>query len=183
MSFQRSDVSSQLWKTRAKHCPDLVLDLVRFARAVDQHDAIWFARCQVAISSPNALIKLSRLLFHSIRRARLLLHSRFRCGGVDIEDESDIRDAIADHKCIQALDHFAIQASRRTLINSCGIEETICDHAKPSLESRLDRLTHELALARFEEEQLGFRRHRGIVRRKLKQFANCFTDRCPTWLA
>src|SRR6266446_8071085 len=110
---QRSDVSSQLWKTGAKYCPDVVLDLVRVARAVDQHDAIWFARCQVAISSPNTLIKLSRFLFHSIRPARLLLHSRFRCGGVDIEDESDIRNAVADHNCIQALDHFAIQSSRR----------------------------------------------------------------------
>ena len=50
-------------------------------------------------------------------------------------------------------------------------------------ECRLDRLAHKLAPARFEQEKFGFRHHRRIVRRKLKQLANCFTDRRPAGLA
>jgi len=149
---------SQSRKTRAKHFPDLILDLICVARALDQHDSIWCARSKLAVCFANTLIKLSGLLFHPVDPARLL-HSRLRSYSIDIQHESDFRHAIADRKHIQALDHFAIQFSRRALINSRGIKETICDHTYAAFEGGVDDLAYQLAAAGLKEKELGFRSH------------------------
>src|SRR5947207_1049761 len=62
---------------------------------------------QVAIGFPNALVKLLRLLFHPISSARFL-HSRLRGSRIDIENKSDVWDAIADRKYVQTFDRLTI---------------------------------------------------------------------------
>src|SRR5207245_8010439 len=63
---------AQRGKARQNDLPNLVLDYVRVARAVDQHHAIWFARGQVSISPTNSLIEFGELLFHPIGPPRFL---------------------------------------------------------------------------------------------------------------
>src|SRR5437870_2457398 len=62
----RSVVPSKIWETRAKHLPDLVLDLVHVTRTVDQHNPFWLPSSKVAIRFANTLVKLLRLLLHSV---------------------------------------------------------------------------------------------------------------------
>src|SRR5215467_7477340 len=83
-------------KTRAEDLPNLFLDIVDIAGAVDQNDPLWLTRRELAIPAANALIKFGGLLFHPISFARLTLHPRSSSGSVDIEHESDVRDIIAD---------------------------------------------------------------------------------------
>src|SRR5262249_4254635 len=137
---------------------------------------------QISISASNAFIKLSGLFFHSIGPA-WFLHSRFGRRSIYIEYECNVRDAITHCERVQALDHFAVQAARRALINSRRIKKTVCDHAYAALKSRSYRFAHELTAAGLEKKQLGFRRHRGIVRRKLEKLANRFADRCAARFA
>src|SRR2546423_7622609 len=134
------------------------------------------ARGQFAIRFPNALVKLLRLLLHPISSARFL-HSRLRSSRIDIENKSNVWDAIADCKYIQTFDRLTIQFSCRALINGCGIKETIGNHANATFKRWLDNLPHELAATRLKEKQLRFRGHTRIVRSKLQKFTNGFADR------
>src|SRR5207247_9997932 len=104
---------------------------------------------------------------------------RFGQRRIVIEDESNVRDAIGDRKAIQAFAHFAIQVSRLALINSCGIKETICNHARAAFNRRLYCLAYELTTTGLKEKQLGFGGHAGIMRSKLQKLANRFTNK-PT---
>ena len=102
---------------------------------------------------------------HKIRRAVVPsdplcvahVHSRLSSRSIDIEHESDVRDAIAYGERIQALDHLAIQFACRSLIHSRGIRETICDHAHATFERGLDYLAHELAATSLKQKQLSSR--------------------------
>ena len=134
---------------------------------------------ELAISSPNAFIKFSGLLFHPISFTRFLLHSRLSRPSIDIEHESNVWNAIADGKRIKSLDYFAIQAACRSLINSRRIKKTICNHADAPFERGLDYFAHQLAAAGLKKEQLGLRRHAGIVWSKLQKLADAFADRRP----
>ena len=58
-----------------------------------------------------------------------------------------------------ALDHLAIQFACRSLIDGCGIEETIGNHADAAFERGLDYLAHELAATSLKKKQLGLGRH------------------------
>src|SRR5437867_2100952 len=142
-----SPISGQLRKPRRQHFPNFLLDLVCIARTIDQDDALWLARRELAISFANALIKFGGLLFHPISFARLLPHSCLRRRSIDIEHESNIGDAIADGERIQALDHLSIQFACCSLIDRRGIEKSIGDHAHAAFKRRLNYLAHELAAA------------------------------------
>ncbi len=65
-------ICAERWKTRAKHLPDLILDLIRVTRAIDQDNAIWLTRAKVAICLANALVKLLGFLLHPILSTRFL---------------------------------------------------------------------------------------------------------------
>src|SRR5262249_4834951 len=106
-----------------------------------------------------------------------MLHSRLTSSSIDIEHESDVGDTIADGKRIQALDHLAIQFAGRSLINGCGIEEPIRNHAHPAFERGLNYLAHQLAATSLKQKQLGLRRHIRVVRSKLQKLADAFADR------
>ncbi len=134
-------------------------------------------RREVAISFANTLIKFGGLLFHPIRFAWLTLHSRLSSRSIDIEHESDVRDAIADGERIQALDHLAIQFACRSLIHGRGIREPIGDHAHAAFERGLDYLAHELAATSLKKKQLGLGRHVRVMRSKLQKVADTFADR------
>ena len=84
-----------------------------------------------------------------------MLHSRLSSRSIEIEHESDVRDAIAYGERIQALDHLAIQFACSSLIHSRGIRETICDHTHATFERGLDYLAHELAATSLKQKQLG----------------------------
>jgi hypothetical protein len=173
----------QHMKSRAQLFPNLVLNRIGSPRSIDQHDAFWLSRNQVAISFPNTLIKFSGLLFHAIGFAPRALHSRLRRESVDIQHESNVRNAFADGKCVEVLDYLAIQLPCRALINSRRIEKPVGDHAHAAVERGLDYLTHQLTAAGFEKKKLSLRRHVGIMRRKLQKLANAFPDRGATWFA
>src|SRR5882724_2133226 len=93
--------SVQIWEATAERLPDLLLDLVCVTRTVDQHNAFRLTSSKLAIRFANALVKLLRLLLHPVWPA-WFLHSRLRGGRIDIENKSNVWDAIADSKCIQA---------------------------------------------------------------------------------
>src|SRR4029077_18649361 len=78
---------------------------------------------------------------------------------------------------IHALDHLAIQFACRSLINCCGIEEPIGNHAHATFERGFDYLAHELAATSFKQKQLGLGRHVRVMRSKLQKVANTFADR------
>src|SRR5215471_16625497 len=82
-------------KARAKRFPNLLFDVTRLARTIDEDDALWLLSRELVISFANAFVKLGGLLFHHISFARRMLHSRLRSHGIDVEHESDIREAIA----------------------------------------------------------------------------------------
>src|SRR5438045_6747032 len=149
-------------KTRRKRFPNLFFDRVDTARAVDHDNALGLARRELAISIANALVKFSGLLFHPIRFAGFKLHSRLSSRSIDVEHESDVRDANADGERIQALDDLAIQFACRSLINSCGIEEPIGNYAYATFERGLDYLAHELAATGLKQKQLGLGCHARI---------------------
>ena len=134
-------------------------------------------RRELAISFADTLIKFGGLLFHPISFAWLTLHSRLSSRSIDIEHESDVRNAIADGERIQSLDHLAIQFACRSLINGCGIEEPIGNHADATFERGLDYLAHQLAATSLKKEQLGLGRHVRIMRSKLQKLADAFADR------
>src|SRR5438067_8627840 len=100
-------ICGERWETRAQRFPDLVLDLVGVTRATDQHYAIWLTRGKIAVCLANALVKLVGLLLHPILSTRFL-HSRRRAGRIDIENKGNVRNALADCKRIQTLDHLTI---------------------------------------------------------------------------
>src|SRR5512132_1618426 len=106
-----------------------------------------------------------------------MLHSRLSSRSIEIEHESDVRDAIAYGERIQALDHLAIQFARSSLIHSRGIRETICNHTHATFERGLDYLAHELTATSLKQKQLGFGRHVRIMRSKLQKIADTFADR------
>src|SRR5215831_14705278 len=106
-----------------------------------------------------------------------MLHSRLSSGRIDVEHESDVRDAIADGERIQALDDLAIQFPCCSLVNGRGIEEPIGNHAHATCERRLDYLSHELAATSLKKEQFGLRGHIRVMRSKLQKLANSFADR------
>src|SRR5262249_18785719 len=154
-------------KTRAKRFPNFPFDLTRLARTIDEDDALWLLSCELVISFANAFVKLGGLLFHPISFTPRVLHSRLRSRGIDVEHESDVREAIAYRERVQALDHLAIQFACRSLIDCRGIQESVGDHACAAFERRPDYLAHELAAAGRKKQQFGLGRHRGIVRSKL----------------
>ena len=53
---------------------------------------------------------------------------------------------------------------------------------EPRSSAGSDDFAHELTAARFEEKQLGLRRHAGTFRRELEQVANLLPDRSPAGL-
>ena len=116
-------------------------------------------------------------MFHPISFAGFKLHSRLSSRSIDVEHESDVRDANADGERIQALDDLAIQFACRSLINSCGIEEPIGNYAYATFERGLDYLAHELAATGLKQKQLGLGCHARIMRRKLQKVADTFADR------
>jgi hypothetical protein len=63
---QFSAGSGKMRETRAECFPDLILDLVDIAGAIDQDDALWLVRRKLAVSFANTLVKFCRLLFHPI---------------------------------------------------------------------------------------------------------------------
>src|SRR6266550_6243234 len=164
-------------KTRRKRFPNLFFDRVDTARAVDHDDALRLARRELAISIANALVKVVGLLFHPISLAGFKLHSRLSSRSIDVEHESDVRDANADGERIQALDDLTIQFACRSLINSCGIEEPIGNYAHATFERGLDYLAHELAATGLKQKQLGLGCHVRIMRSKLQKVADTFADR------
>src|SRR5438034_4749447 len=98
---------AQRGKARQNDLPNLVLDYVRVARAVDQHHAIWFARGQVSISPTNSLMEFGGLLFHPIGPARFL-HSRFGRRCIDVEHERNVGNAIVHGESVQPFDELWI---------------------------------------------------------------------------
>ncbi len=172
------DVFASIEKREAQVFPRSRLSISSgIARTIDQDNALWLVRRELAISFANTLIKFGGLLFHPISFAWLTLHSRLSSRSIDIEHESDVRDAIADGERIQALDHLAIQFACRSLINSRGIEETIGNHAHATFERGLDYLAHELAATSLKQKQLGLGRHVRVMRSKLQKVADTFADR------
>ena len=82
--------------------------------------AIFFAQRQVSIGRANPFVEFHRLLLHSIWRAggaNAPQHSCARGCDVDIEDEGDIRTAIADGESVQAFRRRWIEATSRPLIH------------------------------------------------------------------
>src|ERR1044071_1677444 len=76
-----------------------------------------------------------------------------------------------------------IQFARSPLVNGCGIQKTIGNHARATFEGRLNYFAHELASARFKKEQLGLGGHIRIMWSKLEQFTDRFSDRCAAGFA
>src|SRR6266576_272970 len=159
-------------KTRRKRFPNLFFDLVDIARAIDHDNALRLVRREVAISFADTLVKFDGLLFHPIRFAWLTPHSRISSRSMDIEHESNIRYAIADDERIHAPDHLAIQFACRSLIDGCGIEEPIGNHAHAAFERWVDYLSHELAATSLKKEQLGLGGHVRVMRSKLQKVAD-----------
>src|SRR6266545_5864734 len=98
-----SVASPQHWKAIGKPSPDLGLNFICITCAVDQNNSFWLVHRECAISFANALIKFGWLLFHPIRFARLMLHSRLSSRSIDIEHESDVRYTTADDEHIHPL--------------------------------------------------------------------------------
>jgi len=133
---------------------------------------------ELAISFADTLIKFGGLLFHPVGLAWFTLHSRFSSRSIDIQHERDVRDAIADSERIQALNYLAIQLAGRALIDRCGIEEPIGNHASATFERGLNYLADELAPTSLKQKQLGLWRHAGVMRSKLQKLADAFSNRC-----
>src|SRR6266511_1177847 len=172
-----SVASPQHWKAIGKPSPDLGLNFICITCAVDQNNSFWLVHRECAISFANALIKFGWLLFHPISFAWLMLHSRQGSSSIDIEHESEVRDAIANGERIQALDHLAIQFACRALIHNRGIREAICNHTHAAFQRWLDYLAHELAATSLKQKQLGLGRHVRVVWSKLQKVADTFADR------
>src|SRR6266513_262890 len=168
---------------RGELLPYLVFDCICILRPVDQNDSVWLSLRELAISFANALIKFGGLLLHPISFATLMPHPRLRRRSIHIEHDCYVRNAIANGKLIETLDHLAIQHPCRSLINGCGIEEPIGNHAPAPFERGLDYLAHELAATSLKKEQLSLGRHAGVVRRKLQKLAETFSDRSAARLA
>src|SRR6266581_4742621 len=134
-------------------------------------------RREVAISFADTFIKFGGLLLHPISFAWFMLHSRLGSRSIDIEYESDVWDTIADSERIQPLDHLGIQFACRSLINGCGIEEAIGNHAHATFERGLDYLAHQLAATSLKKEQLSLGCHVRVMRSKLQKLADTFADR------
>ena len=143
---------------RQKDLPDLVLDLIHVARAIDQHNPAGFACGQLPITFANLFVKLRRLLLHPVRLARFL-HSFLSRRSINVEYKGNVRDAIARSERIETIDHRAIQSSRGALVNGRGIKETVGDNADAAFQRRIDYLAHKLAATSLKEEQLSLGRH------------------------
>ena len=116
------------------------------------------------------------MLLHSIGPARPF-HPGARRFKIDIEQEGDVGNTIANCKSVQLVNDFLVQLAGDALINSRGIKKTIGDDAFAPFQRRLDDFADELSAARFEKEQLGFGSHRRTLRRELQKFTNGFPDR------
>ena len=76
------------------------------------------------------------------------------------------------------MNYLAIQFAGRALINRCGIEEPIGNHASATFERGLNYLADELAPTSLKQKQLRLWHHAGIMRRKLQKLADAFSNRC-----
>src|ERR1700719_4403964 len=112
---------------------------------------------QVQITLSHPLVKFVAFLLHSIRSSRAL-HSCARRFQIDIEQKSDIGNALADGQTVELLNHLSIELSRCSLINRGRIKKAIGDNTVPAGERRSDNFANELAPARFKQKQFRLRR-------------------------
>ena len=97
-------------------------------------------------------------------------------GGIEVEDEGDVRQGVTDGETIDGCDLGRVELASDTLVDRGGVEKTIGQDHGAGVESGGDDLTHELGAARGEKEQLGLGRHAVTGLGELQEVAQLLTD-------
>lgn len=162
--------------------PDLLPDFRDGTAAVDDFDALRVMPGEVEIALPDALVKLQRLAFHPVKEfpATGAFEADAR---IEINDQRQIRYAIADGKSIDESDALGRYLSTNALVNRRGIEKPVGDHHGALGEGWLDDFADELGAAGAKEKQLGLGDHPGRLFAVLEDVTNLFAHICPTGFA
>ncbi len=112
------------------------------------------------------------LAFDPIEFAFAGAHAMERGLAVEVENEGDIGQAIADRKGVDPRGVVSGDAAGDSLINGGRIEKSVTNHNEASLEGRENFFANELGAAGGEEEEFGLRHEIVAFRRMLEEMAD-----------
>src|SRR5882724_11223991 len=140
----------------SKTSTNLLVQLIRWPRAVEQDDSLTVLPGDYAVSVEHALPEVPSLPLDAVRAP-----SDTSRGGVeiDLEDEGDVREEASRRDPIQLVDLVDAQFARVALVGERRVDVPIRDHIVAGVECRGDHALDELGPGRREERSLRPRAH------------------------
>jgi hypothetical protein len=149
------------------------------ARSIDEFDALGFSLGESAISIGNFFVKIKIEVFDPIflaGGARAAESAATGFGGVEIENQGEIRFAVGDGEMIDEINFCHGESAGIALEDGGGVVKAVGNDPISSGEGGMNELANEFGAARGKKKEFGFGGHGlsdGIV---FEEVADGFAD-------